>query len=77
MFTEKVNNTNHHLRLFFPQYTGPDHDVSAAKEFIKDQFLARNTKRKNHFTTVTDTNNVIFQVMMDTIIQQQIDNHFT
>ena len=36
LFTEKVNNTNHHLRLFFPQYTGPDHDVSAAKEFIKD-----------------------------------------
>ena len=34
LFTEKINNTNHHLRLYFPHYNGPDHDVSAAKEFI-------------------------------------------
>ena len=77
LFTEKVNNTNRHLRLFFPQYTGPDHDVSAAKEFIKDQFLARSTKERiiyPHFTTATDTSNVkvVFQVVLDTILQQSI-----
>ena len=78
LFTEKVNNTNHHLRLFFPQYTGPDHDVSAAKEFIKDQFLACNTKERiiyPHFTTATDTSNVrvVFHVVLDTIVQQNLN----
>ena len=77
LFTEKVNNTNRHLRLFFPQYTGPDHDVSAAKEFIKDQFLARNTKERiiyPHFTTATDTSNVkmVFQVVLDAIMQRSL-----
>ena len=79
LFTEKVNNTNHHLRLFFPQYTGPDHDVPAAKEFIKDQFLARNTKERiiyPHFTTATDTNTVkvIFKVVLETIAQQALED---
>ena len=75
LFTEKINNTNHHLRLYFPQYNGPDHDVSAAKEFISGQFLARNIKERiiyTHFTTATDTSNikVVFKVVLDTIIQQ-------
>ena len=75
LFTEKINNTNHHLRLYFPQYNGPDHDVSAAKEFISSQFLARNIKERiiyTHFTTATDTYNikVVFKVVLDTIIQQ-------
>ena len=78
LFTEKVNNTNHHLQLFFPQYTGPDHDVLAAKEFIKDQFLACNMKERivyPHFTTATDTSNVkvVFQVMLDTIMQKSLE----
>ena len=79
LFTEKVNNTNHHLQLFFPQYAGPDHDVPAAKEFIQDQFFARNTKERiiyPHFTTATDTNNVkvVFKVVLDTIIQQSLED---
>ena len=77
LFTEKVNNTNRHLRLFFPQYTGSDYDVSAAKEFIKDQFLVRNTKERTiypHFTTATDTSNikVVFRVVLDTIMQKSL-----
>ena len=79
LFTEKVNNTNHHLRLFFPQYTGPDHDVSAAKEFIKDQFLACNTKERiiyPYYTTATDTNNVkvVFKVVLETIARQALED---
>ena len=75
LFTEKINNTKHHLRLFFPKYTGPDHDVPAAKDFIKDQFLACNVSGKNiypHFTTATDTNNVrmVFTVVLDKIVKQ-------
>ena len=75
LFTEKINNTNHHLRLYFPQYNGPDHDVSAAKKFIKGLFLARNIKSGRavypHFTTATDTSNikVVFDDILDTIIQ--------
>ena len=75
LFTEKINNTNRHLQLYFPQYNGLDHDVSAAKEFIKGQFLAHNTKERMiypHFTIATDTNNVrvVFQVVLDTIVQK-------
>ena len=78
LFTEKINNTNHHLRLYFPCYNGPDHDVSAAKEFILNQFLARNLGRNKiiypHFTTATDTSNikVVFKVVLETIIREKI-----
>ena len=75
LFTEKINNSDHHLRLYFPHYNGPDHDVSAAKDFIKGQFLVRNIKERiiyTHFTTATDTNNInlVFKVVLDTVIQQ-------
>ena len=74
LFTEKINNTNHHLRLHFPHYNGPDHDVSAAKEFIKEMFLIRSNKERifSHFTTATDTSNikVVFQVVLDRIFEQ-------
>ena len=73
LFTEKINKTNHHLRLYFPHYNGPDHDVSAAKEFIKENFLARNLIKGRsiyvHCTTATDTNNikVVFEVVLDVV----------
>ena len=76
LFAEKINNTNRHLRLFFQEYTGPDHDVPAAQKFIKDQFLARNMKKGKiiypHFTIATDTSNVkvVFKIALDTVIQQ-------
>ena len=74
LFTEKINNTNHHLRLYFPYYNGPDHDASAAMKFIKNQFLMRNIKERNvypHFTTATDTSNIkmVFKVVLDTIVK--------
>ena len=78
LFTEKVNNTNHHLRLFFPQYSGPDHDVSAAKEFISSQFFARNLDKSKaiyaHFTTATDTSNVkvVFKAVLEKILQERV-----
>ena len=80
LFTEKINNTDHHLRLYFPQYNGPDHDVSAAKEFIKEKFLACNTNETRaihaHFTTATDTKNVkvIFEAVLDVVTQDNFKN---
>ena len=76
LFTEKIINTTHHLRLFFPQYTGPDHDVSAAQEFILEQFLSRNARKDKviypHFTTATDTSNIkiVFKVVLETIVHK-------
>ena len=76
LFMEKINNTTHHLRLFFPQYTGPDHDVSASQKFILEQFLSRNARKHKlvypHFTTATDTSNikVVFKVVLDTIVHE-------
>ena len=73
LFTEKINNTSYHLRLFFPQYNGPDHDVSAAKEFIREKYLACNMNKGRmihvYFTTATDTDNiqVVFDVVLDAI----------
>ena len=78
LFTEKINDTNHHLRLFFPQYTGPEHDVSAAKEFILSQVLARNLDRNRtiypHFTTATDTSNVklVFKMVLEKIASERV-----
>ena len=78
LFTEKINNTNHHLRLYFPRYNGPDHDVSAAKDFISSQFLTCNLDRRKtiypHFTTATDSNNIkiVFKVVLDTIIRERV-----
>ena len=80
LFTEKIKNTNHHLRLFFPQYNGPDHDVSAAKEFIKEKFIAGNMNKTRaihvHFTTAVDTKNikVIFEVVLDVATQDNFKN---
>ena len=80
LFTEKINNTNHHLRLYFPHYNGPDHDVSAAKDFIQEKFLARNLNKGRviyvHFTTATDTNNikVVFKVVLDVVIRLNFKN---
>ena len=80
LFTEKINNTNHHLRLYFSHYNGPDHDVSAAKEFIQEKFLACNLiKGKGiyvHSTTATDTSNikVVFEIVLKRIKAQNLNN---
>ena len=73
LFTEKINNTDHHLRLYFPHYNGPDHDVSAAKDFIQEKFLACNLNKGRsiyvHCTTATDTSNIIvvFEIVLKRI----------
>ena len=79
LFTEKINNTNHHLRLYFPHYNGPDHDVSAAKEFIQEKFLACNLNKGRgiyvHCTTATDTSNikVVFEIVLKKVTAQNLN----
>ena len=79
LFTEKINHSTQHLRLFLPQYIGPDHDVPAAQQFILDQFLHCNSHNNrlvySHYTTATDTNNIriVFKVVLETILQKALE----
>ena len=80
LFTEKIDNTTQHLRLFFPKYNGPDYDVPAAQQFILDQFLNCKSQKDrlvySHYTTATDTNNVriVFEVVLETILQKDLED---
>lgn len=79
LFREKLCNAERHLRLFFPQYSGPERDVEAAAMFIQNMFLDRNLNKSKivypHFTTATDTSNirVVFKVVLDTIIRENLE----
>lgn len=79
LFTEKIETSDRHLRLFFPQYTGPDNNVAAAKKFVEEEFIARNMKKGKlvfpHFTTATDSGNirVVFKVVLETIIRENLE----
>ena len=79
LFRDKIQNSDHHLRLFFPQYAGPDRDVDSAARFIQTEFMERNLNKSKiiypHFTTATDTSNikVVFKVVLDTIIRENVE----
>ena len=79
LFRDKILSSDRHLRLFFPQYTGPDRDLDTAGQFIRDEFLSRNLNTKKiifpHFTTATDTENikVVFKVVIEHIIRENLE----
>ncbi|XP_043570931.1 guanine nucleotide binding protein (G protein) alpha v1 isoform X2 [Chiloscyllium plagiosum] len=78
LFQEKILHSGRHLRLYFAQYRGADCDVDSAARFVASQFLSLNRNPAkliyHHFTTATDTSNiqVVFQVVMDTIIKENL-----
>lgn len=59
--------------------TGADCDVDTAARFIATTFVSLNAAQDklvyHHFTTATDTSNiqVVFQVVMDTIIKENLE----
>lgn len=67
------------VKSHFFAFTGADCDVDAAARFIAAMFVSLNaTPSKliyHHFTTATDTSNVqvVFQVVMDTIIKENLE----
>lgn len=79
LFQDKILHSSRHLRLYLPQFKGADCDVDAAARFIAATFVSLNkTPSKliyHHFTTATDTSNiqVVFQVVMDTIIKENLE----
>lgn len=66
-----------HLHLISPP--GADCDVDSAARFIAATFVSLNAATSkliyHHFTTATDTSNiqVVFQVVMDTIIKENLE----
>lgn len=56
-----------------------DCDVDSAAHFMASAFVSLNTNPSkliyHHFTTATDTSNiqVVFQVVMDTIIKENLE----
>eukprot|EP00058_Branchiostoma_floridae_P013688 XP_002599176.1 hypothetical protein BRAFLDRAFT_275208 [Branchiostoma floridae] len=79
LFQEKILNSGRHLRYYFPSYTGSDCDVDSAARYIQHMFQGCNKNPSKviypHFTTATDTSNiqVVFQVVMDTIIRENLE----
>ncbi|XP_017538719.1 guanine nucleotide binding protein (G protein) alpha v1 isoform X1 [Pygocentrus nattereri] len=79
LFQEKILHSGRHLRYYLPLYRGADCDVDSAARFIASMFVSQNaTPTKliyHHFTTATDTSNVqvVFQVVMDTIIKENLE----
>ncbi|KAI9533898.1 hypothetical protein NQZ68_018266 [Dissostichus eleginoides] len=79
LFQDKILHSERHLRLYLPQFKGADCDVDSAARFIAATFVSLNaTPSKliyHHFTTATDTSNieVVFQVVMDMIIKENLE----
>lgn len=79
LFQDKIQHSGRHLRFYFPEYTGPDCDVDRAARFIQHLFQMQNRHQGKviypHFTTATDTSNiqVVFQVVMDTIVRENLE----
>ncbi|XP_043078683.1 guanine nucleotide binding protein (G protein) alpha v1 isoform X2 [Puntigrus tetrazona] len=79
LFQEKILHSGRHLRHYLPQFRGADCDVDAAARFLASMFVSLNTTPSkliyHHFTTATDTSNVqvVFQVVMDTIIKENLE----
>ncbi|XP_029573531.1 guanine nucleotide-binding protein subunit alpha-14-like [Salmo trutta] len=72
---EKI--TRSHLVNYFPEYTGPQNDPKAAREFILKMYQEQNRDRKtvySHFTCATDTENIrfVFAAIRETIIKNHL-----
>lgn len=79
LFREKILYSGRHLRYYLADYKGPDLNVDRAALYVQHAFqgLNRNSTKViyPHFTTATDTSNVqvVFQVVMDTIIRENLE----
>eukprot|EP00063_Salmo_salar_P041358 XP_014016193.1 PREDICTED: guanine nucleotide-binding protein subunit alpha-14-like [Salmo salar] len=73
---EKI--THSHLVNYFPEYTGPQNDPKAAREFILKMYQEQNPDREktvySHFTCATDTENIrfVFAAVKDTILRHNL-----
>ncbi|KAL0979682.1 hypothetical protein UPYG_G00188190 [Umbra pygmaea] len=76
LLKEKI--TYSHLVNYFPEYTGPKNDPSAASQFILGMYRDQNPDREKtiyfHFTCATDTENIsfVFTAVKDTILRHHL-----
>ncbi len=69
-----------HLKDYFAEFTGPQCDHEAAKEFILDLFLKRKPKTHDvypHYTMATDTSNItfVFDAVKSTILRIHLKDY--
>nr|CAD7444954.1 unnamed protein product [Timema bartmani]CAD7460412.1 unnamed protein product [Timema tahoe] len=80
LLEEKLNSKKSDIRLYFPEYSGDPHSLSAVQEFILAMFVAvKRDRRKplfHHFTTAVDTENikVVFNAVKDTILHRNLES---
>ncbi|XP_077416489.1 guanine nucleotide-binding protein G(q) subunit alpha-like isoform X2 [Vanacampus margaritifer] len=67
-----------HLADYFPHFSGPRQDASAAQEFILKMYQEQNPDKDKklypHFTCATDTENIrfVFAAVKDSILRQNL-----
>lgn len=76
LFAQKIPKSA--LRKYFPDYTGPDGDVNAAKMFLLEKFRSLNKNPDkmiyHHFTTATNTDNIkhVFDAVSNILIERHL-----
>ncbi|KAM7391939.1 hypothetical protein PAMP_022585 [Pampus punctatissimus] len=67
-----------HITDYFPEFTGPQQDATAAQEFILKMYQDQNPDKSKtlypHFTCATDTENIrfVFVAVKDTILRHNL-----
>uniref|UniRef100_A0A8P4GLX5 Guanine nucleotide-binding protein subunit alpha n=1 Tax=Dicentrarchus labrax TaxID=13489 RepID=A0A8P4GLX5_DICLA len=67
-----------HVATYFPEFTGPQQDATAAQEFILKMYQEQNPDKDKtlypHFTCATDTENIrfVFVAVKDTILRHNL-----
>ncbi|XP_034547804.1 LOW QUALITY PROTEIN: guanine nucleotide-binding protein subunit alpha-14-like [Notolabrus celidotus] len=67
-----------HLASYFPEFTGPQQDVTSAQDFILKMYQEQNPDKDKtmypHFTCATDTENIrfVFVAVKDTILRHNL-----
>ncbi|KAM8886647.1 guanine nucleotide-binding protein subunit alpha-14-like isoform 1-T2 [Spinachia spinachia] len=67
-----------HVATYFPEFTGPQQDATAAQEFILKMYNEQNPDKDKavypHFTCATDTENIrfVFVAVKDTILRHNL-----
>ncbi|ROL45673.1 Guanine nucleotide-binding protein G(o) subunit alpha [Anabarilius grahami] len=78
LFGEKILYSGRHLRLYQPDFKGPDRDVSCAAQYVTDLFAscaaASGKMVYPHFTNATDPSSVhdAFQFTISTIVKHNL-----
>ncbi|KAK1798995.1 hypothetical protein P4O66_007265 [Electrophorus voltai] len=76
----KIMHSGRHLRLYHPEFKGPDCDVNAAAQHLTSLFVDRSTASGKtvypHFTNATHTSAIrqVLSKVMDTVVRQNFED---